>query len=295
VLGLGMGMVMQVLVIAVQNAVDYRDLGVATSGATLFRFVGGSVGTAVLGAVFSARLTTALRDVMPPGAAFNPSGMSLEKLNALPAPAHAAYTRAFAHATDTVFLIACIVAAIGVVLALMLPETPLRATVAARASQVGEEMGEAFAMPSSPEAIDELLHGLRIIADRDVQRQYIQRVVERAGLSLSPISAWLLLRIERHGSVDAEQLERENAVPAERTVAGLGELLEANLARRMSDGGHARWELTPAGDAALEKLVAARRVRLEELAIDWPDERRAEVAARLKELAKELVPPRSAA
>ena len=52
VLGLGLGMVMQVLVLAVQNAVDYSDLGVATSGATLFRSIGGSVGTAMLGAVF---------------------------------------------------------------------------------------------------------------------------------------------------------------------------------------------------------------------------------------------------
>src|SRR5690606_12605778 len=49
VLGLGLGMVTQVLVIAVQNAVDYRDLGVATSGASLFRMIGGSVGTAVFG------------------------------------------------------------------------------------------------------------------------------------------------------------------------------------------------------------------------------------------------------
>ncbi|HTW11626.1 MAG TPA: MDR family MFS transporter, partial [Solirubrobacteraceae bacterium] len=56
VLGLGLGMVMQVLVLAVQNAVDYEDLGVATSGATLFRSIGGSVGTAILGSIFSSRL-----------------------------------------------------------------------------------------------------------------------------------------------------------------------------------------------------------------------------------------------
>jgi predicted MFS family arabinose efflux permease len=54
VLGLGLGLTMQVLVLAVQNAVDYKDLGVATSGATLFRSIGGSVGTAVLGSIFSA-------------------------------------------------------------------------------------------------------------------------------------------------------------------------------------------------------------------------------------------------
>jgi len=49
-------MVMQVLVLAVQNAVEYKDLGVATSGATLFRSVGGSVGVAILGSIFSSRL-----------------------------------------------------------------------------------------------------------------------------------------------------------------------------------------------------------------------------------------------
>src|SRR5205085_1374581 len=67
ILGLGLGMVMQVLIIAVQNAVDYRDLGVATSGATLFRLMGGSLGTAVLGAIFGARLATNLQRVFPEG------------------------------------------------------------------------------------------------------------------------------------------------------------------------------------------------------------------------------------
>src|SRR5271170_4325547 len=69
VLGLGLGMVMQVLILAVQNAVDYADLGVATSGATLFRSIGGSLGTAVLGAIFSNRLTSELRSVFPTGVA----------------------------------------------------------------------------------------------------------------------------------------------------------------------------------------------------------------------------------
>ena len=59
---------MQVLVIAVQNAVDYRDLGVATSGATLFRLIGGSLGTAVLGAIFAARLAANLARCASPGA-----------------------------------------------------------------------------------------------------------------------------------------------------------------------------------------------------------------------------------
>ena len=60
VMGLGLGLVMQVLVLAVQNAVDYAELGVATSGATLFRSMGGSLGTAALGAIFTNRLTSEL-------------------------------------------------------------------------------------------------------------------------------------------------------------------------------------------------------------------------------------------
>ena len=53
VFGVGLGMVMQVLVVAVQNAVPYEDLGVATSSATFFRMIGGSFGTAVFGAIFA--------------------------------------------------------------------------------------------------------------------------------------------------------------------------------------------------------------------------------------------------
>src|SRR5919112_1861764 len=67
VLGMGLGMVMQVLVLAVQNSVPYEQLGVATSGATLFRSIGGSLGTAILGAVFTNRLADALAGGPPPG------------------------------------------------------------------------------------------------------------------------------------------------------------------------------------------------------------------------------------
>jgi hypothetical protein len=56
VFGLGLGSVMQVLVIAVRNAVDYKDLGTATSGVTYFRSIGGAFGTAVFGSIFANRL-----------------------------------------------------------------------------------------------------------------------------------------------------------------------------------------------------------------------------------------------
>ena len=66
VTGFGIGLVMQVLVVAVQNAVGYEDLGVATSGNTLFRNIGSSVGTAVVGTIFATELASRLRVRIPP-------------------------------------------------------------------------------------------------------------------------------------------------------------------------------------------------------------------------------------
>src|SRR4051794_27768922 len=74
VLGLGLGMVMQVLILATQNAVSYEELGVATSGATLFRSIGGSLGTAILGAIFTGRLTAELAERLPRGAGAGTEG-----------------------------------------------------------------------------------------------------------------------------------------------------------------------------------------------------------------------------
>src|SRR5205823_2738195 len=143
-------------------------------------------------------------------------------------------------------------------------------TVAARAADIGEEIGEAMAMPANSEAIETLLAGLRIIADRDVQRRYIERIVERAGAGLSPIAAWLLLRVERDGGVDPAGLARAHRMEETAVRAGLDEL----TARGLVDDSGAR--LTGTGCTVLDKLLDARRVRLEELAVDWPEDRRTE-------------------
>ena len=74
VLGLGIGLVMQVLVLAVQNDADYRDLGVATAGATFFRSIGGCFGVAICGAIFSNRLADELDRIpgLPPSVGVGP-------------------------------------------------------------------------------------------------------------------------------------------------------------------------------------------------------------------------------
>jgi len=127
VLGLGLGMVMQVLVIAVQNAVDYKHIGVATSGSILFRQVGGSVGIAVFGAIFANRLHANLAKALPPGAHV-PSSPTPAIVNKLPAAVHAKYVGAFSASLHPVFVTAAGLAIFSFLLTWFLREVPLRKT-----------------------------------------------------------------------------------------------------------------------------------------------------------------------
>jgi len=127
VLGLGLGLVMQVLVLAVQNAVDYRDLGVATSGTTLFRSIGGSVGVSLFGAIFTATLTTNLAAQLPAGTTL-PAATAPAAIQALPSATRSLYLAAFTAALHPVFLHAAVVAALAFALSWFLKEVPLRVT-----------------------------------------------------------------------------------------------------------------------------------------------------------------------
>ena len=128
-LGLGLGLVMQVLVLAAQNAVDYRLLGVATSGATLSRQVGGSIGVSVFGAIFTNRLGQELAHRLPPGATSRP---------AQPPPRSSTSHRdqrhlcaAVAAALHPVFQTAAAVMVVGFALSWRLRDVPLRETTQA--------------------------------------------------------------------------------------------------------------------------------------------------------------------
>ena len=149
VVGLGLGLVMQVLVVAVQNAVDHKDLGVATSAATLFRLIGGSVGTAALGALFSSRLAAHLSEVLPStsGAAHSLNTISPRMLSELPAATRSAYAHAFTASLETVFLTATAIALVGFALAWLMPNRKLRSTIALEAGKVGAEVAEGAGIP----------------------------------------------------------------------------------------------------------------------------------------------------
>jgi EmrB/QacA subfamily drug resistance transporter len=142
VLGLGLGMVMQVLVLAVQNAVEFRVMGVATSGSILFRQVGGSIGLAIFGAIFSNSLHSKLAAYLPPGAHV-PKTVSPAVIKRLPPKLHDAYTHAVAVSLHPVFVTAAVLSVVAFLLTWLLREIPLRTTSRATAGEELEELAGA--------------------------------------------------------------------------------------------------------------------------------------------------------
>jgi len=130
VLGLGLGGLMQVSVLATQNAVDRRDLGTATSAVGFFRNLGGAIGTAAFGAVFTNRLAHYLPQYLPASALgrfnFKALQASPSAIHRLPATLQDGIAQSFAHAIHWVFLSAVPVAALAFMVALFLKELPLR-------------------------------------------------------------------------------------------------------------------------------------------------------------------------
>jgi EmrB/QacA subfamily drug resistance transporter len=118
-LGAGIGMVMQILILATQNEAPVEDLGVATSTVTFFRAVGGSVGVALFGALFTHRLTDLLGVSVP-------AGITPGQIAQLPADQRALLAGAFSDAITAVFLYAVPLLVLGFVVTWWLREKPLR-------------------------------------------------------------------------------------------------------------------------------------------------------------------------
>ena len=150
VLGLGIGCVMQVLVVAVQNAVPQSQLGTATSTSTFFRSIGGSFGVAVFGAIFNNRLAANLPKYLPPAALHAVHGSNVsaspKQLDALPPAIHHGYVLAFNDSLHVVFLIGAPVALLAFALTWLLKELPLRD----RAYLAGGDEAPAGAEPGGP-------------------------------------------------------------------------------------------------------------------------------------------------
>ena len=296
ILGLGIGMVLPVLVIAVQNAVDYKDLGTATSGTTFFRSIGASFGVAIFGAIFSNTLLGNIRasigHVQFPAGLSVTGGVSPAQLKALtPAVRHVLVT-GYSHSLQTVFLAAVPVALLAFALTWFLPEVPLRRTTSV--TDPADTLAPT-AIPHTSSSRDEIARALSVLARRENREQIYRWLATEAALALSPAACWLMLRVDGHENATAGELADHLHVPAA-AVSRLGQelgrlgLIELGPGTDGAAGGAAgHFTVTPSGRAALDRLSAARRRGLEELLGGWSPEEHDEVVQMVARLASDLM------
>jgi EmrB/QacA subfamily drug resistance transporter len=275
VLGLGLGMVMQVLVLAVQNAVAYEQLGVATSGSTLFRQIGGSLGVALFGAIFANQLQSELANRLPPGIEV-PSEVSPGIVERLPAGVHELYLQAFSAALTPVFVVAAICGAVAFALTWLLREVPLRKTTRS------EGIGESFASPRDDSSFRELERSLSSLARRENRWETYEQFALRAGIELTPAELWLLSRIEEQQPVGIDDLRSEFRLE-QSVVTNSLTILESRSLVQTDDG---ELRLTGAGREIRERARATRSSDLNELLSGWEPERQAEIQKMVDDLAR---------
>ncbi|MEV6736273.1 MDR family MFS transporter [Streptomyces sp. NPDC051104] len=265
VFGLGLGLVMQVLVLIVQNAVAYEDLGVATSGATFFRSIGASFGVAVFGTVFAGRLADKLVAALaghplPPGV--SPAALKADPrgIAALPPTVRPSVLHAFSSSITDVFLYAAPVALLGFVLAWFLREDKLRGSVTA------PDVSETLASnPVHRSSYEEASRALSLLGSREGRRQIYEKITRRAGYDLLPATSWLLLRIRKHGWAEPAVLAERSSVPLPVIIAAARQVEERRLGVREG----LDLVLTEQGREVADRLTEAREESLAELLGDW--------------------------
>jgi DNA-binding MarR family transcriptional regulator len=283
VLGFGLGLVMQVLVLAVQNAVDYSRLGVATSGATLFRSIGGSFGASVLGAVFANQLAHNLADRFPGQGNTVVGRFDPANLAQLPPALHDAYVQAFTDSFNVVFLVAAAIGVAAFALTWLIKELPLRETVATAG------VGEAFAVPKDTDPLAELARELSILGRRETAGRMLERFAIRAGVDLAPAETWLLARLHRDPHLDLPSLADAYGIDPARLDRALRRLEEDGLVVDVGTGSRPSHPLTPAGTQTFDHLVGYGRDRLNELSSGWEPEQHPELRELIDALAREFL------
>ncbi|MFH8575401.1 DHA2 family efflux MFS transporter permease subunit [Streptomyces zaomyceticus] len=290
VFGAGLGLVMQVLVLVVQNAVPYEDLGVATSGATFFRSIGASFGVAVFGTIFTSRLTRKLDDVfagaaaagqeLPPGVGAAQVAADPRTVAELPAELRPSVLHAYATSITDVFLYAAPVVLVAFVVAWFLKEDKLRGSVTA------PDTSQTLASnPVERSSYEECARALSVLGSREGRRAIYVKITDHAGFDLLPAASWLLLRIRRHGTVEPALLAETVPVPLRVITEAARQVEERRLAAREG----LQLILTEEGVRVATRLAEAREDSLAELLGDWwGPERPTDLVQLVEELTAEL-------
>jgi EmrB/QacA subfamily drug resistance transporter len=289
VLGAGIGLSLQVLVVAVQNAVSYADLGAATGGVTFFRSIGGSFGTATFGAVFSnvlaGNLTAGLHGLSLPPGVTAASGASPAQLAQLPAAVHAGYISGYATSLQTVFLVAVPFGALAFLLSWTLKDVPLRTTTGA------QDPADTLAPTSRPTvrtSDQEMERALTALLSRERRREIYTHLASAAGVETTPRAAWLLLRVGEHPGWGRRELAEHLYLTDADFERRLTELVAARCVRPLRDDPAAPVPLTEAGQHAFDELFRARRDAIARLAADWEPEQHPRLLELLTRLTHQL-------
>src|SRR6516164_9200192 len=295
VLGAGIGASLQVLVVAVQNAVSYTDLGAATGGATFFRSIGGSFGTAIFGAVFSnvlaGDLVAALHGLSLPPGLTAASGASPAVLDHLPAALHLGYITGYATALHTVFLVATPFGALAFLLSWTIKDIPLRTTAGS------PDPADALAPTSRPTirtSDQEMELALTSLLGREQRREVYARLVTTAGIAASPRAAWLLLRVGQHPGISRRDLAGLLCLADAELERRLTELMATGYVRALRAGLDEPVPLTEAGQHAFDALFRARQESVARLCADWHPDQHPALGSLLDRLTHQLAAGREA-
>jgi EmrB/QacA subfamily drug resistance transporter len=234
VLGAGIGLCMQVLVLVVQNTASFADLGVATSGVTFYRTIGSSFGAAIFGSLFANFLAGRIGPALAASGAQPSAAQSPQALHALSPEMAAPIVNAYADSLGTVFLCAVPIAVVGFVVSLFLKEVPLREMDAVSAT----DLGEGFGMPSteSPEKILEVAIGRLMRNTPDIR---LRSIAGQAGCESDVALLWALIQIYRQsqvfGSARLTDIAERLRVPREVIESTFDRLVECGYALRTGD------------------------------------------------------------
>jgi EmrB/QacA subfamily drug resistance transporter len=286
VFGLGLGFVLQVLTVAVQNAVPYEVLGTATSGVTFFRSIGGSFGTAVFGAIFSNLLVRNVlsslhRTSVPPGLSLSASDPA--SIHRLPAAIQVGVIDGIAHTIQTVFLIGAPIAFVAFLLSWALPEVALRNSI--RTTEPAENLG----LPDPRDSLGEARRIVERALSRENAHDLYAGLAKRAGLDLDPQASWLLFRFAERPNAALEDVCTQLDIDSEQLADAFNSLVAAGMIERADDSSGNKMVLTSRGREASDKLSAARCASLTDFLEGWDPELHPEVIAMVNDLAKRCI------
>jgi EmrB/QacA subfamily drug resistance transporter len=262
VLGAGLGATIQVLVIAVQNAIDYADLGAGTSGVTFFRSIGGSFGTSAFGAIFDhvlpGNIARALHGRALPHGVGITSGASPATLAKLPPPLHAALVSGYSESIRPVFLAAVPVGAVAFLLTWTMKELPLRQT--SRAVDQADRLAPT-SRPTMRTSEEEMRRAVSWLLIRERRRQVYGDLVAKSAVALSARAGWLLLRVGEHKGESHAKLARRLSIGVPELNSRMAELVTAGYVHPAASPDDAD-ELTESGQAAYARIFAASQERI---------------------------------